>query len=64
LKEGIIIQIQHNRAKFYSSVFIVPKPAKNGKKKWRMVIDMRWLNWEIQEIHFKMDGPEVVETTA
>ena len=41
--------IQHEPNPFYSSpAFMVPKPSRNGEKRWRMVIDMRDLNSQVE----------------
>ena len=41
--------IEHEPNPFFSSpAFMVPKPSKDGQKRWRMVIDMRKLNEQVE----------------
>jgi hypothetical protein len=43
----------------------VKKKTEHGKKqKWRKVVDLRRVNWEQVTIHFRMDGPDTVQTLA
>jgi hypothetical protein len=60
LKEGIIRPIRHDQIAFLNPSFVVPKSG----GKWRRVMDCRMLNAEMEDIHFRMDGPEVVQGIA
>jgi hypothetical protein len=65
LKHNIIKRIAFEEAKYISPTFPVKKKTAPGKKqKWRMVIDLRRVNLEQATIHFRMDGPDTVQTTA
>jgi hypothetical protein len=60
LEEEIVLQVPHTYPRFLNPVFMVPK--KGGK--WRKVVDCRVLNLLQIFIHFRMDGPEVVQQIA
>jgi hypothetical protein len=60
VKEGIVKKIRRDQVRFLNPTFPVPKS--NGK--WGKVVDCRRLNMEQREVHFRMDGADVVEETA
>jgi hypothetical protein len=65
LKEGIVMEISIDQARFLNPVFMVKKHTKPGQKqKWRKVVDCRALNAEQRHIHFRMDGAETVQGLA
>jgi hypothetical protein len=55
-----VIKIDKRKVRFLNPTFPVPKS--NGK--WRKVLDCRRLNAEQREIHFRMNGAEVVQESA
>jgi hypothetical protein len=65
LKEGIVMEIRLDQAKFLNPVFMVKKHTKAGQKqKWRKIVDCRMLIAEQRHIHFRMDGAETVQSIA
>ena len=60
IREGIVSRVPPWFVKFLCPVFMVPK--KGGK--WRKVVDCRLLNEQQMYIHFRMQGPEVVQQIA
>ena len=60
LEEEIVVQVPHTYPRFLNPVFMVPK--KGGK--WRKVVDCRMVNGQQVFIHFRMDGPEVVQVIS
>jgi ribonuclease HI len=65
IREGIVKEVDRSEIKFLNPVFMVDKKTtEKGKKKKRKVMDCRWLNAEQRHIHFRMDGPEVVQDVA
>ncbi|KAA6401856.1 MAG: putative reverse transcriptase [Streblomastix strix] len=60
LKEGIVVPIQENQAKWWNHTFLIKKP--NGT--WRKILDASKLNKEIEKLHFKMHGLEEVQYLA
>jgi hypothetical protein len=60
LEEEIVAQVPHTYPRFLNPVLMVPK--KGGK--WRKVVDCRIVNGQQVFIHFRMDGPEVVQVIA
>jgi hypothetical protein len=52
--------VPHTYPRFLNVVFMVPK--KGGK--WRKVVDCRTVSGQQVLIHFRMDGPEVVQVVA
>jgi ribonuclease HI len=57
LQEGIIAEIKEEEVKWFNPTFLVPKKKKG---EFRKILDCKELNDELQDIHFKMEGPEVV----
>ncbi|KAA6365510.1 MAG: hypothetical protein EZS28_038962, partial [Streblomastix strix] len=57
LEEGIVILIQKDQVKWWNYTFLIEKP--NGT--WRKILDMSKLNKEMEKLHFKMHGLEVVQ---
>jgi ribonuclease HI len=57
LREGIVVEIPEEQAKWINPTFLVPKKRKG---EYRKVLDCRELNEEIQDVHFKMEGAETV----
>jgi hypothetical protein len=65
LKEGIVMEISIDQARFLNPVFMVKKHTNLGQKqKWIKVVDCRALNAEQRHIHFRMDGAETVQSLA
>jgi hypothetical protein len=61
-KEGIIKVVSRSEVRLLNSVFMVEKKkAIKGKKKFRKIVDCRPLNSEQVRIHFRMDGPLVLQ---
>jgi hypothetical protein len=60
LEEEFVVQVQHTYPRFLNPVFMVPKRG----WKWRKVVDCRMVNVQQVFIHFRMDGPEVVQGIA
>ena len=60
LDEGIVVQVPHTFPLFLNPVFMVPK--KGGK--WRKVVDCRMVNDWQTFVHFRMNGPDVVQLIA
>lgn len=63
LKEGIIEPCQ---SEWSSPLLLVPKkPDENGNKKWRLVIDYRKLNENIQDDKFPLPNiTEILESLS
>jgi hypothetical protein len=60
MNEGIVRQVLHHEVKFLFPVFTV-----EGKKgKMQTVMNCKMINVEQVYIHFRMDGPEVVQVIA
>jgi ribonuclease HI len=57
LKEGIVVEIKEEEAKWINPTFLVPK-GRTGK--YRKVLDCKVLNDQIADVHFTMDGAETV----
>jgi hypothetical protein len=57
VEEGIVAEIPQEEAKWFNPTFLVPKKKKG---EFRKILDCRELNEELEDIHFKMEGPEVV----
>ena len=51
LKKGVIQRVEHSEHERISPIFVVPK--KDGK--WRMILNLKDLNKDIQYHHFKME---------
>jgi hypothetical protein len=65
MKERVIRFATKAEVKFLSSAFMVQKKTtEKEKKKLRKVVDCKRLNREQIEIHFRMDGPEAVQSIA
>ena len=60
LKSGAISKVKPKSDQLLSRIFSVPKP--NGK--CRMIIDLSLLNTQINQVHFKMEGPDSVKTVS
>jgi hypothetical protein len=56
MDEGIVVEVPNSFPLYTSPVHIVPK--KDG---WQKVWDGRVVNLEQVDIHFRMEGPEVVQ---
>jgi ribonuclease HI len=57
LREGIVVEIPEEEAKWFNATFLVPKKKKG---QFRKILDCRELNEEIKDVHFKMEGPEAI----
>ena len=60
IQEKIVITFDHSRVRLYNPTFPVPKP--NGK--WRKVLNNKVLCALQKDIHFKMESPEDIISTA
>jgi hypothetical protein len=60
LAQGIVTRARREDILFINQDFMVPKKG----NKWRKVVDLRRVNEEQEHIHFRMDGPEVVQDIA
>jgi hypothetical protein len=61
MKEGVVLRVRHEEVMFLCPVFMVEK---KGPGEYRMVVDCRMVNAEQTYIHFRMDGPELVQGIA
>jgi hypothetical protein len=60
LEEEIVVQVPHTYPRFLKPVLMVPKKG----EKWRKVVDCRMVSGQQVFIHFRIDGPEVVQVIA
>jgi hypothetical protein len=66
LKEGVIVPIPWDQVKFASPMFVIKKPKKlkDAIQEWRKIHDLRTVNAEMIDIHFRMQGPDTVQELA
>jgi hypothetical protein len=57
IREGIVVEIEEEEAKWFNPTFLVEK-AKKGK--FMKILDCRRLNEELADEHFKLEGADVV----